>query len=414
MRFKALVLLLAASVAAQAEYLSTSLVRGDQTLALNGIGTVRQLNLDMYHIALYTSQLSSSPEGLLDARQRRVLHLRVTADRMFATGTARHFRELIHVNNSRDDIQREGDNLNQFYKVFQHGLAQGDEVIFDGSDGQSTKVSINGSTILRIRSPLFFNMLLRCYIGPRPPGLALRNELLAIETANIGNRLAEMNGLAVQKNREDIYKNVKIAAATSEPVVEKPAPAPEATVTKPEPKVAEVKKPEPVPEKPVSEKPSSEKKAKVEPEEAPVTVVAKTEPASEKRREPEPVVTAPLAKAEPFKPKLSDTDIAELLANYQLALQDRLQNALEYPRRELKQKYGLTQLARAKGNVILKLNLDRSGDINAIWFISKSPDAILDEAAMSLVDKQAPFPPLPDNLPEPAYEFFVELSFSPD
>lgn len=425
MRWSVIACLFFFCAALPAEYLSTTLLRKDQTLTLNGIGTVRQLNLDLYHVALYVSQTGKTPEALFDARQRRVLHLRVTADRMFATGTARHFRELMHVNNSRDDLQREAENLAQFYSVFQHGLAQGDEIIFDNSDGSSTLIMINGSEILRIRSPLFFNMLLRCYLGPRPPGLQLKNELLSTDGINVAARLSELNALIVQESREKVYQSVRIAKATPAPTPE-PEPVrnepPQSTAVRSEPAQTETARAdvakaetarnetraESETKKPAASKPAPQQTTIIDkpkptpPTDKPTTAITK-EPAAET-----------LAKAEPAKPKLSDTDVAELLADYQLALQAQLQKALQYPHRELKRKYGLTQLARVKGHVILKLNLDRSGDINAIWYIEKSPEKILDETAMNLVDSQAPFPALPEKLPEQAYEFFIELKFNPD
>ena len=283
---------------------------------------------------------------------------------------------------------------------------------------------INGAEVLRIRSPLFFNMLLRCYLGPRPPGLQLKNELLSTDGINIAARLSELNALVVQENREKVYQSVRIAKATPVPT---PAPEParnepaQPAVVRSEPAQTETARADiakaetarketraesetqkPAESKPAPEQTASNDKPKPTPTtEKPATVATKV-PAAET-----------LAKAEPAKPALSDTDIAELLADYQLALQAQLQKALQYPHRELKRKYGLTQLARVKGSVILKLNLDRSGDINAIWYIEKSPEKILDENAMNLVDSQAPFPALPEQLPEQAYEFFIELTFNP-
>lgn len=116
----------------------------------------------------------------------------------------------------------------------------------------------------------------------------------------------------------------------------------------------------------------------------------------------------------PPQKQISAEEVASLLQRYEGQLRDRLLAGLEYPRREMKRKYGITQMARQKGKIVLRLHLDVGGDINAAWLQERTNEPILDNAALALVDKVAPFPPLPKELPDSAYEFYVPLEFDPD
>ena len=434
MRWLACLILCTLPSVGGAEFLSTTLVRGQDSLALNGIGTVRQLNLNYYHVAFYIDQTSSQSEFVLDARRKRVLHLHVTADRLFASSTARHFREMIHLNNNRADIEKEFDNLTRFYQIFRHGLARGDEIVIDASDARSTRIYINGTEQIRVNSPLFFNLLMRCYVGAQPPSQQLKNDVLNLNTTTVTQQLGDINSLSAQESRVDLYKNVSAlaaikttptpatvapvvvapVAATPAPVISTPPPAtsPPAVAANSSTKPSNSNnKPTPQNTARPTENPS---KAATPPEaQLAVTSANKTEPVPTATPAEKPTSPTVIASASPLKP-ISDTDAAELLASYQLALEKLLQTHLEYPKRELKQKYGLTQMARVKGSIILNLNLDRSGEINAISYVQKSPDPILDEAAMSTIEKQAPFTPLSNQLSESSYEFYVELKFDPN
>lgn len=446
MRWLVCLTLFALSHVANAEFLSTTLVRNQDSLALNGIGTVRQLNLNYYYAVLYIDQTNNQSEFVLDARRKRVLHLRVTADRLFASSAARHFREMIHLNNNRADIEKEFENLTRFYQIFRHGLARGDEIIFDASDARSTRISVNGSEQLRVNSPLFFNLLLRGYVGAQPSSQQLKNDILNLNTGVITQQLSEINALVASESRINLYKD-SVASASS-----KSAPTPAiatpttntntntASVSNPMPTTANNNASSPVSTSVSATKPvlwdtetnlpagadnrtkqlspkaiNDAKPADAKTTDLPIAAMtpSKTDPAANNSSPAKPLIEA--AKATVAIPKgISDTEAAELLAAYQTRLQELLQKHLEYPKRELKQKYGLTQLARVKGNIILNINLDRSGEINAISFVQKSPDAILDEAAMNLIEKRSPFAPLSDQLTESSYEFFVELKFDPN
>lgn len=401
-----------------------SLQLPDGKLLLNGVGVARQLNEELYVATLYATRPSRNPLELLDARQRRRVQLRIVADRMYPSGAARHFRDLVSLNNARDEVVREAKNLNRFYGLFQQGLMRGDEVILDNVPNKGLVVSINGQTVAEFSSPLMFDLLLRCFIGEKPPTLQFRNQLLGEQDNTARNaNLARFAALLPQEERLQAYASVK-----------KPEPEPVETVAAaPEPKPVEAKvttKPTVAETKPSKPAPSSSKPATSP---ASTGVASTSKPAAaevaarEPEPEPEPVVasTAPVssgiapgsstsAVSTPPQKQISADEVASLLQRYEGQLRERLLAGLEYPRREMKRKYGITQMARQKGKIVLRLHLDVGGDINAAWLQERTNEPILDNAALALVDKVAPFPPLPKELPDSAYEFYVPLEFDPD
>ena len=404
----------------------------DGVVLLNGVGVAKQLNEELYVVTLYATRPSREPLELLDARQRRRLQIRIVADRMYPSGVARHFRDLVSLNNPRDELGREAKNLNRFYGLFQQGLMRGDELVLDNVPGKGLLVSINGQKVADFSSPMLFDLLLRCFIGDKPPTLQFRSGLLGEQdSATRAATLARFAALQPQEERLLIYANVKLPEReTAEPAVSEPA--------RPEPSRVELARTEPARAEPAPVKTDTGKAVASKPETSKSDTVAETKPPAK----PEPTATAkpadkpldkPVSKPPttvadngiapgaatapvqaPAQKQLSADEISALLQRYESQLRDRLLAGLEYPRRDMKRKYGITQMARQKGKVVLRLHLDIGGDINAAWLQERTNEPILDNTALALVDKLAPFPPLPKELPESAYEFYVTLEFDPD
>ena len=405
----------------------------DGMVLLNGVGVARQLNEELYVVTLYATRPSREPLELLEARQRRRLHVRIVADRMYPSGVARHFRDLVSLNNPRDELGREAKNLNRFYSLFQHGLMRGDELVLDNLPSKGLQISINGQKVAEFSSPMLFDLLLRCFIGDKPPTLQFRSALLGDQdSAARAATLARFAALQPQEERLLAYANVKLPEREpAEPAASEPA--------RPEPSRVELAKTEPVKTEPAKVESAKAAPAKADPSRADAgkadsgkvaasKPAAKNEPAPADKPADKPISTTPTSVVDngiapgastasvqaPTQKQLSADEISALLQRYETQLRDRLLSGLEYPRREMKRKYGITQMARQKGKVVLRLHLDTGGDINAAWLQERTNEPILDNAALALVDKMAPFPPLPKELPESAYEFYVALEFDPD
>ncbi len=161
-------------------------------------------------------------------------------------------------------------------------------------------------------------------------------------------------------------------------------------------------------------KPPATKAAAVEPPASSRTVSAPAAATNPVAAPDQPLTTATMPVEVVAAPVLSEAEISTLLADYEQRLRTQLQEKLEYPVREMRRKYGNTQLARRKETLQLRLHLDTGGDINAAWLQTRSGEPILDDAALKLVEAQAPFAPLPKALPDSAYEFLIPLQFDPD
>ncbi len=399
--------LLPSSQAADWERVQTS---DNLVLGLQGIALNRTLNENFYVAAFYMTR--PDPANLFDATQARRLHLRILADRIYASGVNRHFRDLILINNPRDELTRESGTIQRFGSVFKLGLLHGDEVIIDYRPGKTTAVSVNAVKVADF-PPRLFDFILRGLIGDTPPGQQFKAQLMGSNNTDRSVLTAQFDSTLMNEERAKIYASVEptpavpaqvapaIASAPkpeekpAEKAVEKPADKPKVVATKPADKPAD---------KP-AEKPSD----KVE--EKPAAAVAEHTPA--------PVVEKPVVVAsKPVTPKAppppTQQQIESWLADYQTMVSAKFTGAVSYPKREMKRKYGISQMGRVKAAVVLRLFLDKGGDVNAAWLQKRSGETIIDQAALALVDTVAPFPPMRDELPDSAYEFFVELNYDPD
>lgn len=157
-----------------------------------------------------------------------------------------------------------------------------------------------------------------------------------------------------------------------------------------------------------------------EPETASVPVPV--EPASEAVPEPPPSVTplltlnqaptqqavalpraAPAMSAAPVPSTAPTRDRAATTA-YTAVLLSWLERYRQYPR--------LARLKRTEGTVILALTLSRSGSLKAVALKKGSGHAILDNAALDMIRRADPFPPLPATFTHDRLEFVVPIVFA--
>ncbi|MCH8531239.1 MAG: TonB family protein [Saccharospirillum sp.] len=159
----------------------------------------------------------------------------------------------------------------------------------------------------------------------------------------------------------------------------------------------------------------------VEPELSPVAAPALTEEHSEPLQTPAPVTLPPmeepsevsttpapadspsLAAITPTEPGFSEADRADLMDDYLQEIMKRLQNAFEYPR--------AAQRRRQQGEVVLELMIAGSGEITSVELNSGSGHALLDDAALAMVRRLTPLPPLPEHFPDGRLQLGVPVVF---
>ena len=181
-------------------------------------------------------------------------------------------------------------------------------------------------------------------------------------------------------------------------------PAPEVVLPKPEPEKKKAE--EPKPEKP-KEKPKTEKvekpKPKPKPDPEPEVVQKPTQQAAQqqaaKAAAPVQPSTAPAAP--------SAADVARVSAakvTWRGLLEAHLQKFQKYPRS--------AQRRNVEGTVWLRFRMDRDGKVLSYTVERTSEHEVLDEAALAMIERAQPLPPLPDDVPGDSIELIIPANFT--
>jgi periplasmic protein TonB len=181
-------------------------------------------------------------------------------------------------------------------------------------------------------------------------------------------------------------------------------PTPEVVLSKPEPQKKKVE--EPKLEKP-KEKPKKDKvekpKPKPEPDPEPETVQKPTQQTvqqqADKAAAPLQPSTAPAAP--------SAADVARVSAakvTWRGILEAHLQKFHKYPRS--------AQRRNVEGTVLLRFRMDRNGKVLSYSIERTSEHEVLDEAALAMIERAQPLPPLPDDVPGESIELIIPANFN--
>lgn len=206
-------------------------------------------------------------------------------------------------------------------------------------------------------------------------------------------------------------------APTPAPVPAAPAPVQPAPVTQASPPAIPEAMPEPEPEPellpdplakepPPPEKPKPRPRPVVKPVPAPQPAEEMPAPSmSEAASLPATTATAvataaPAQAAAPVTPQETrPQEAAPPVSAYNAILLDWLRRHMEYPR--------AARLRRQQGEVRLKLELDRGGRLLAASLATSSSHIALDEAALSMAQRAAPYPPPLDLLGRQSSAVFI-------
>jgi protein TonB len=187
-------------------------------------------------------------------------------------------------------------------------------------------------------------------------------------------------------------------------------PVPEVVLPpKPEPpkKKAEEPKVEKPKKKPKKEKPKKEKaekpKPKPEPEPEP-EVVQKPTQATVQQRAAKPA--APVQpSAAPAAPSAADVArVSAAKVSWRGILEAHLQKFQKYPRS--------AQRWNIEGTAWLRFRMDRNGRVLSYSIERTSEHDVLDEAALAMIERAQPLPPLPADVPGDSIELIIPANFN--
>lgn len=197
-------ILLCAAMAVQAE------------MQLNGVADFTELRRSFYLAGLYVERTSSDEQVLVESDQRKRMVLKVTADRWSPRSFSSHWTRSLLINNPSDSLNAFSDAVIEFNNLLRDDLMAGDVLEIERDSSGATQVRLNGTTLFELARPGFTEMLLRTWIGNRPPSTEFRQQILGLEVNP--ERMARFTDLNPAEQRVELTA-AWADAATSEPAV---------------------------------------------------------------------------------------------------------------------------------------------------------------------------------------------------
>jgi len=198
-------------LAAEEEVNSNTLASGAEVV-LNGIGEARELTGSVYLGALYLEHRSNNPDVVVTSIWSKRLSMRVSADKVYGRRLGQMWRERIAINSDRKLVTDLGKEIMQFVDTFKQTYLKGDQIDIDFTPEKGTTISVNGTTIGRIKRPELYELLLRAWVGEKPPtaqfkvgvmgnaddvtAIALQHQFATLKPTP--KRVAETNGWALR------------------------------------------------------------------------------------------------------------------------------------------------------------------------------------------------------------------------
>jgi periplasmic protein TonB len=382
-----------------------------EALPMTGIADHWQLRQEVYIGALYLPSQPKTPEDILAMSGPRRMELRVTAEKFSPRQWSEMWNQQLIINNSgKDELQGLTDEVISFTSLLKDSLTNGDDVTIDYTPKVGVEIALNGTTLYRTRQERFFNVLLKAWIGPRPPSSEFKRNIVTLPQGDETQDLIDRYTVVLPDNK----RKSEIAAWVKSPDAPKPEPP------KPEPpKLVEKPKPALKPEAAPAPKPTQESKPAVvaippAPAAPAVSGPALPAPPAPKPAPPQKTAAAPSPVATPAKPAAqaaaapaapsNDTAKLEGLKNIYRA------NMLRLTYRHVV--YPSSALAKGQeGSVMMKVTVNRSGKVTGINFEKSSEFSALDRAAEKAVKKASPFPEVSKDIPGEAFDFSIPIRF---
>lgn len=163
-----LALVATASVSADDQVNTNTLASGAEVV-LNGVGEARELTGSLYLGALYLEHRSNNPEVVATSIWSKRIAMRISAEKLYGRRLGQLWRERIAINSDRKLVTDLGKEIMQFVDAFKDTYIKGDEIDIDFTPDKGTTISVNGTQIAKIKKPELYEVLLRAWVGDKPP-----------------------------------------------------------------------------------------------------------------------------------------------------------------------------------------------------------------------------------------------------
>jgi hypothetical protein len=142
-------------------------------LLMVGMALTQNLNGDYYIGAMYLDenvQFDRSVDFLLIDVPRRMEFRFADPSGVSARSFKRKLSESMRINNPRQSIKDESQNITRFFRLFSGRYKKGDSLTIDFHPDIGVRVSLNGRVLGEIeRSQGLYKLILNTWVGRRPP-----------------------------------------------------------------------------------------------------------------------------------------------------------------------------------------------------------------------------------------------------
>ncbi|AKE52256.1 TonB family protein [Kangiella geojedonensis] len=404
--FAALVLTLAAQLSVAAEQTTVS----GTTLELNGLGVHSELRNEWFLNGLYLVNKTDDADEAITSSGAKRMEIKVLADNLSGRRLKRFWIERIKNNNEASNVLANAKSVRDFATVMDQDLVSGDVVTIDLLPSVATVISINGSEVGRT-DPEAFALILRTWIGERPPSSEFKDAILGdisgaqradlvarfAEIQPSSSRIAKFDQAAIAAREEEERKQREEEERKQRELEQQQLLEEQAKIAEQEKQLEEQKKQAEAEQQ--AEENAEAERLRLELEEAKRQLAEQQKAAEEAQKAQGPTAA----------------ELASMREQYSGELGAHYVPYFEYPQRDILRRHGKSALMRPRegkthGNVSISIEVDRDGELVGGSLVSSSGEKILDDAVMNALFDSVPFPAMPENLPGETFKTTVSIS----
>lgn len=367
-------------------------------LQLNGLAVHSELRQEWFLNGLYLTSKSDDPEEILNSPMIKRMQIKVLADELPGRRLKRFWIERIKNNNEASLVLENAKGVRDLADVLGQDLAAGDTIDIDHVPAQGTVIQINGAVVATV-SENVFPLMLNTWIGDRPPSSEFKDAILGNQSSvNYSDLLAKFSSINPSASRVSLFDQAAQAAEEEERKQREEERREE------ERRAQEQKRQEE--EKQRQAQQAAERELQQAQEQA-----AQQQP--EKKPEPKAEVKQPVVEEVPAGP--TEEELEAMRSSYNSAIRSHYVPFFQYPLQEIVRRHGKTALmnprkGRTHGEVTIRLEVDRDGELVGGSLVSSSGEKILDDAVMSALFDAVPYPAMPEELPEETFNTTLPIS----
>ena len=154
--------------------------RDGSALRLHGAGLREKFFFDIYVAALYLPERGQTAQQIRSTEQPGRVEMHLVYDEISQEKLAKAWRDGFADNNPEEVLATVEDRLTRFIEMFPAAVS-GDTFVMEYVPDDGTAIRVNGDTVGKIDGGEFFRALLGVWLGPDPPGDAIKRGMLGAE-----------------------------------------------------------------------------------------------------------------------------------------------------------------------------------------------------------------------------------------